>query len=334
MATPRTDLKANSARPGALAAPVPGVEQQQQVAQDIASTPPPVLAYQAGGFAKSCGAKFVIDTQDLWPEAFYSFLPGIFRQIAYPFFVPMYRKVQKTYKLADFIICTSQGYLERAKRTGAAKKPYAIIPLGLDYAFFNSKIEEGCRKEFTKPAGEIWFIYGGSLTRNHDFLTPIKAFAKIYKSLKFPARLFVAGQGYMYEKAKKIIAQLDSANIILTGFLDVGTYTYLLKQCDVGFNCSWPETNIHLPYKLFYYFAAGIAVLNTMPGECSEILSRNDCGLDYKAGNVDNCAEAIKKVINDMTKLHTMQKNSRHLAQTVYDRDRLYQKYIDVIEKL
>ena len=80
--------------------------------------------------------------------------------------------------------------------------------------------------------------------------------------------------------------------------------------------------------------AAGLAVLNTMPGECSQIINQNQCGLDYKAGDINSCIQAIKEIVSNLDRLHTMQQNSRRLAEEVYDRKVLYQQYAELIEEV
>jgi glycosyltransferase involved in cell wall biosynthesis len=300
----------------------------------IASSPPPMLAYQAAKFAKECGAKVIVDVQDIWPDAFYSFIPNSLRPLCSIAFLPWSRKANNAYKLADAIIGLTETYVTLVTKRVGVKKISAAIPLGLDYRLFDSAAPKGYCPELTKPAGEIWFTYAGSLTRNHDFLTLTKAFAKTYRTLGVRARLFIAGQGYLSGELRHIIEKQRLANITQTGFLDLNSLAYLLTQCDIGFNPSWPETMIYLPYRLFYYFAAGLAILNTMPGECSQIVSNNQCGLDYQAGDVDSCARAIKEIVSDPGRLRAMQQNSRRLAETTYDRRVLYQHYVKLVEKV
>ena len=300
----------------------------------VASLPPPMLTYQAAKFAKNCGAKMIVDLQDVWPEVFYSFVPNWLRPLCSVGFLPWGIRAKNAYKLADAVIGLTETYIAHVEKLVGRKEITAGSPLGLDCQLFDSVAPKGCCEEFTKPPGEVWFTYAGSLTRNHDFLTAVKAFSKIYDSLNVKTRLFVAGQGHLSGKLTRLIQGHGLENVTQTGFLDLSRLAYLLTQCDVGFNPSWPETMIYLPYKLFYYFAAGLAILNTMPGECSRIIGQNQCGLDYRAGDVDSCAEAIRQIVSDTSRLQTLQRNSRRMAESVYDRKILYQKYANLIEEV
>jgi glycosyltransferase involved in cell wall biosynthesis len=90
---------------------------------------------------------------------------------------------------------------------------------------------------------------------------------------------------------------------------------------------------IYLPNKIFYYFAAGLAVLNTIGGQCSNIVRDSKSGLDYEAGNVQSCVNAIKKVAQDADVFEAMKNNSRQQAVSTYDRNILYSKFVNLIEK-
>lgn len=123
-------------------------------------------------------------------------------------------------------------------------------------------------------------------------------------------------------------------NVSLMGFLEFETWAYLLTQCDAGFNASFPEAMIFLPNKVFYYLAAGAAVLNTIPGQCSRIVREGGCGLDYRAGDVKSCVAAIEHVVRDAAARSAMQRAARELVETRYDRAVLFPKYAELIEEL
>jgi glycosyltransferase involved in cell wall biosynthesis len=76
-----------------------------------------------------------------------------------------------------------------------------------------------------------------------------------------------------------------------------------------------------------------VAVLNTIPGQCSRIVAEGGCGLDCRAGDVKGCAAAIERLANDEPQRTAMGRAARRLAETVYDRAVCYPKYVEFIEK-
>ena len=187
---------------------------------------------------------------------------------------------------------------------------------------------------WNKPAGDVWLAYTGSLNRSYDFLTIIRSAARIQKAHGDRVRFFLTGRGEHAKLAEQLIREQSLSNVTLTGFLEFNTWAHLLQQCDVGFNASFPEALIYLPNKVFYYLAAGAAVLNTIPGQCSEIIRQAQCGLDYQAGNVESCTQAIEQLLVDPPRRIAMGQAARHAAETLYDRRVLFPKFVDFIEKM
>jgi len=299
----------------------------------LASAPPPTLARQAAEVGKEYAAKVIIDVQDLWPETFYRAVPNFLRPLLFIALEPWQRAARDAYRAADAIVGVADAYVERALKLSGPKTIAATIPLGINLDQFDAAAQ-GRYEELTKPAGEIWLAYTGSLNRSYDCLTLLHAFAGIRKTLNATTRLFITGGGELRQKLERIIRQNNLTNVTLTGFLEFNRWVYLLNQCDIGFNASFPEAMIYLPNKVFYYFAASLAVLNTIPGQCSQIIREGRCGLDYKAGDIDSCARAIEQVVNNREELTAMQAGSRRLAQTCYDRKVLYPQYVSLIEQV
>ncbi len=106
----------------------------------------------------------------------------------------------------------------------------------------------------------------------------------------------------------------------MTGFLEFPEWAFVLSQADVGFNAAFPHALIFFPNKIFYYFAAGAAVLNTIPGQCAELIDQHSCGLNYTAGDPGSCFDAIERLVESPDELSAMKAASRRLAEQVYDR--------------
>lgn len=300
----------------------------------IASVPPPALAVAVGRFARSINARFIVDIQDLWPETFLRLAPTILQPLAKLILTPMQHTACKAYRLADAIVGVGDGYIERAVELTDSKAVTRTIPIGIDLTNFDAAVKDGPSEKFTKPQDELWLAYTGSLNRSYDCLTIIHAFAHLQRRSQRPMRLFLTGRGELSELAEKLIRDYGLANVTLTGFLDFPEWAYLLSQCDIGFNASFPEAMIFMPNKMFYYMAGGVAILNTIPGQCSQIVQGSHCGLDYRAGNVEDCARVMEELIAQPERLSEMKHASRSLAESTYDRKILYSHYVELIENL
>ncbi len=297
----------------------------------LVSAPPPFLAKAAVHYAKNNGAKSIIDIQDLWPETFYRLTSGLARSILKLVLMPWKLASKSAYCNADVIVGVADQYVNHALEMGANPQKHITIPLGVDLGQFQQASRDGVCDKFTKPEDEIWFAYTGSLNVSYDCLTLTKAFIEAEKKTDKKIKLFITGRGQLDNELDSIISDSGSNSIIRTGFLDFPQWAYLLSQCDVGFNASFPEAMIYLPNKIFYYFAAGCAVLNTIPGQCSQIVADANCGLDYPAGDIKSCCGEILKLINDDSILNDMKSRALLQCTNTYDRSIVYDSYVNCI---
>jgi glycosyltransferase involved in cell wall biosynthesis len=293
-----------------------------------------MLAAAAAKIGQCRGARVMIDVQDRWPDVFLSVAPRWSRAALHPAIWALRRSVRKAAAACDAIVGVADAYVEDFLRETRAPKITATIPLGVDLAAFDAAAKAGRCPEFTKPAGRVWLAYSGSLNRSYDFLTILHAAGRVAPDLRSKFHIFFTSRGELADRAARVVRAQKLAAVSLTGFLPFEKWAYLLTQCDAGFNASLPASFIYLPNKVFYYFAAGVAVLNTISGQCSRILRAAGCGLDYRPGDVNGCVAAIEQVIRDDAGRTAMARASRRLAETTYDRKLLFPQYAALIEKL
>ena len=302
----------------------------------IASSPPPGLAMTAVTTAHTLGARAILDVQDLWPETFTRLLPGPLRPLGATALWPMHWAAQKAARRADALVGVADAYVQRAlELSHRADQRTAMIPLGIDLAVFDAAASRGKQPELTKPPGDIWLAYTGSLSRSYDPLTILQA-AEYFRNNPTGRRLrfFITGRGELLSAAQRQVESRGLNNVTLSGFLDFDAWAHLLSQCDIAFNASFPDAMIFLPNKIFYYLAAGAAVLNTIPGQCSRLVKDGACGADYAAGDAAGCVGAIRRLLEMPPRLADMRRAARRLAERVYDRRILYQPYVELIESL
>jgi glycosyltransferase involved in cell wall biosynthesis len=300
----------------------------------VASSPPPALAAAATQAGRQRGAKVLIDVQDCWPDAFTFLAPRPLRPALRPMVWLLRRHIRYVANNCDAVVGVADAYVNDFQKETRKLRLTASIPLGVDLATFDAAACAGRCREFTKPAGQVWLAHIGSLNRSYDCLTVLRAAARIDRPLREHVRVFMTSRGELADRAARLVRAHELVHVTLTGFLPFERWAYLLTQCDAGFNAIFPETMICLPNKVFYYLAAGVAVLNTVPGECSQIVRDGGCGFDYRAGDADDCAAAIEKIVRDNAERTAMKQASRGLAETVYDRALLFPKYVDLIERL
>lgn len=300
----------------------------------LASAPPLESAWHSARLGQVWGVPTLIDIQDSWPSALPRMLPRPLRAVSRLLLRRYYRLEREACTGAAGIVGVAQGYLDRGLEVGGPKRHTGVFPLGVSLKEVDAAIERGAAvgEKWTKPQGHVWLIYSGSLSHNYDFLTIIHAARQAKAKYGDRVRFIITGQGELAEQGRRLVRDHGLSNVTMTGFLDFDEWAYLISQVDAGFNAAFPDALIYFPNKIFYYLAAGAAVLNTIPGQCAEVVAENGCGLNYEAGDVAGCFAAIERLVESPDERRAMGAAARRLAETRYDRAIVYREMTEFLE--
>jgi glycosyltransferase involved in cell wall biosynthesis len=313
----------------------------------LASLPPLEGPEAAARLAKRLDALFVCDVQDLWPETFERLLPGPkwLRGLITPFFLRgMGRRRDTLLATADAISATSNTYLEavagRLATLGndAQSKPTHVCNLGAylqEYAEpprlsptqIDASLEAG--PDASQP---VKCVYSGTLEAGQDLDTLITA-ARLLGSAGTAAEIHVAGTGSLEARLRGAAEGLRGpCRLIVHGLLERRDYVKLLAAADIGLVLVKPETMVALPNKACDYAAAGLAIVNSLPGELERLVSDHQAGLTYTAGDAASLARAIAAFATNRRLLDDCRQGSRRLAEAAFDREKTYLQFAKWLE--
>ena len=285
------------------------------------------VAYIAAIFANENNIKFVIDIQDLWPEAFKMvFHVPILSNII---FYPMQKKADYIYSKADKIIAVSQTYSARALIVNKKCEKAQSVFLGTELAHFDRLAEEN--KISDKPKDEIWLAYAGTLGHSYDLTTVIDAL-KIIKDIGIMnIKFIIMGDGPLKQKFEEY-AKSKSINALFTGKLGYGEMVGTLTACDIAVNPISKGSMGSIINKHGDYAAASLRVINTQ--ECIEyrdLVDEYQMGLNCENSNPQDLAEKLIIIYKNEHLRRGMAINSRRLANDKFDRKKTYQKIVELI---
>ncbi|MFM7413173.1 MAG: hypothetical protein ACKO6E_08195, partial [Planctomycetota bacterium] len=123
-----------------------------------------------------------------------------------------------------------------------------------------------------------------------------------------------------------------SCHMEVHGLLPRQAYANLLARCDVGLVCVKPESRVAVPYKACDYAAAGLALVNSLPGELQQLIDQHDAGVAYTAGDATSLARALAGLASDRVRLTACRHGAHRLAATAFDRERTYPKFAEWLE--
>lgn len=282
-------------------------------------------AIVAAKYAKENNIRFIIDIQDLWPEAFkmvFNF-PVISDIIFYPF----KRKADYIYKAADEIIAVSETYVNRALKVNKKCKKGNSVFLGTELNYFDKLAKENKLRH--KPQDEIWLAYIGTLGYSYDLKCVIDALALLKDN--FNIKFIVMGSGPLSSKFKEY-AKKRRIYADFMGRLSYGKMVGFLTACDIAVNPISRGAAQSIINKHADYAAAGLPVLNTQEcGEYRNLISEYNAGLNCENNNSNDLAKKLEKLSKEKNLRITMGKNSRRLAEEKFDRDSTYPFIINKI---
>jgi glycosyltransferase involved in cell wall biosynthesis len=323
----------------------------------VASLPPLEGPEAAARLAKRLDANLVVDLMDVWPETFERLLPGPqwLRKALYPLlFGRMAKRRQALLDSADAVSSCARGYLDVIPEATRGDKPRHVCHLGAWLPEFESpprlidEIPDTTTVPTAEPTGTdatvsaaptsastaapLACVYAGTLEAGQDLDTLLAA-ARLLSAQGVSATLHVAGTGRL-EPSLRAAAQTirGSCAVRVHGLLNRGDYVHLLSECDVGLVLVKPESLVAVPYKVCDYAAAGLAIVNPLPGELEQFVSEYRAGLPYTAGNGDSLARAIATLAGDRRRLLDMRHGARRLAESEFDREKTYARFADWLE--
>ena len=236
----------------------------------IASLPPLAACGAALDFCRRTGARFVVDVMDAWPETFYRLAPAWL-------FAPLRAAARRIYRSASAVTAVAARYLDLARSYGATA-PCHLCHHGIELA--------ARPPAPASPASPFRLVYLGAMGVSYDLETVIDA----VKGLA-DVELELAGSGPREEALRARAA--DCPRIRFHGYLsDAGVQALLARAC-AGVVPLYPASCVGIPYKLADYAAAGLRVVNSLPGETAELIARHAAGVLYKAGSVPSFQEAV-----------------------------------------
>ena len=292
--------------------------------------PPNDVAREIGKAAHKFNIPFVVDVNDLWPEAFRVAFDVPF--LSDVLFAPFYRQARAVYQMADAVVGTSDEYRERGLRDARAGIPSETVYVGNQLCEFDAGIAAHASK-IDKPAGDIWVSYAGTLSACYDLETLVKAMALVQKTHP-EAKLQILGDGSERDNLKAA-AHSSGAEVVFHGYLPYSQMAAWLSKSDITINSLVEKAAQSIVTKIGDYLAAGKPMVNT---SCSKEfrakVEADGFGVNVKPGDAEGMAEVLVNLIEDPQRRSRMGERARAIAEEQFDRPHSYLKTVRLIEEL
>ncbi|MCX5847584.1 MAG: hypothetical protein NTW12_14730 [Deltaproteobacteria bacterium] len=246
-------------------------------------------------FARVIGARFIVDIHDTWPESILSVTKlNFITKVGYYVWKAC---ADFPLRYADYVFSESVQYAERANsiRKSSEQSRAQAIYLGGDPDYYRSILPAERLPEKLQSAKFI-VAYAGTLGENYDLDCLIDAFAN-FESECPEAGLLILGGGEREMAIRTKIADV-SIKAWVSGRLPYRILLGYLKRSHIGLNCFKAGGNVAYSYKLNDYLLLGLPVINSLEGESAHLISTQDLGVNYQAGNPESLLNALRACYN------------------------------------
>lgn len=294
--------------------------------------PPNVLSAKVGKLCHKNKIPFIVDIEDLWPEAMkmvvnIPFLGNIL-------FLPYWIDAEKTYKYADGVVGTSDEYTQRAFKKIKKNIPSATVYVGTEVDIF----DEGVRKysgEFEKPSGEFWVTYAGSIGASYDIKTLIDAAKIILEQGITSIKFYILGTGSLKDEMEEYARSLSCTNVEFLGYVEYQKMAAFLSKSDILINSYIKNAPQSIVTKIGDYLSSGKPMINTLYSrEFCGLVKKDSFGLNVEAENADRLVDAVLRLYKATPLREKMGTNARRCAEEKFDRKTSYMKVVGIIEVL
>ena len=282
---------------------------------------------EAAKYCEKNNIRFIIDIQDIWPEAFQMALDvPVISDIA---FFPFKLIADAIYKRADEIIAVSDTYVKRALNVNSKCKSGHTVFLG-------TKLETYDNGALTKPFIEktndkIWIGYCGSLSTSYDIPNLIRAAKILHDKNIQNIKLIIMGDG-AHKQIFESIAKDSGICTVFTGRLIYEQMCATLNQCDIVVNPIKHGSAASIINKHGDYAFSGLPVVNSQESiEYRNLIEQYNMGLNCKNEDAEDMAAKLKTLILDKKLRIEMGKNARRCAEECFNRANSYSIIFELI---
>lgn len=289
------------------------------------------LASVAAEHAKRQGIPFVVDIEDLWPEAMRMVLDvPVVSDVLFSYFSIT---AKKAYRLADGAVGSSDTYRDEPLKYNVRVPKSVTVYVGNELGAFDQEVQENLDR-VEKPDDEFWVTYAGTLGTSYDIATLIRAADILEKQGVHNLRVVLLGDGPLRPEFEKLAGEL-SGKVTFVGYVPHSLMAAYLAKSDVTINSLVRKAAQSIVSKIGDYLASGHPMINTgLDPEFWKKVETDGFGVNVEPEDPEALAKVIRDLMEDPENCEKMGKIARSIGEEQFDRPRSYQKIIHLVDEL
>lgn len=256
---------------------------------------------------------YVLLIQDVWPDSVFSsgFLNGrgarVVRRLIEIF-------VNWAYREASQILVISPGMVELLASRGVARDKLSLLYNAVDTAQMTGAPSDISRPSLGISDDAFVLMYAGNHGAAQSLDVLVDAVGRHENSDK-EVHLVMVGDGLVKNRLEGQAAAVAPGRVHLLGSQPREAMASLMEFADVQVVslANEPLFEVTMPSKVQGMMAMGQPVLAVAAGDVSDVVTRAECGLAARPGDVDDVADAIHRLMRlsaeELTKLGAAGRN-------------------------
>lgn len=289
------------------------------------------LASVAAQHAKNRNVPFLVDIEDLWPEAMRMVLdvPAV-SDVLFSYFTIA---AKMTYRLTDGAVGSSDTYRDEPLKYKVRVPKSVTVYVGNELDVFDQGVRDNLEK-VEKPEGEFWVTYAGTLGTSYDIATLIRAADILEKRGVHNLRVVLLGDGPLRSEFERLAGEL-TGKVTFVGYVPYSLMAAYLVKSDVTVNSLVRKAAQSIVSKIGDYLDCGHPMINTgLDPEFKKKVEDDGFGVNVDPEDPDALADAIQNLMNDPQGCARMGAIARKIGEEQFDRHRTYQKIIHLADQL
>jgi len=271
--------------------------------------------------------KYIFEVRDLWPEV--PIQMGAFKN---PLIIGLTRWLEKTiYKNAEHVIALSPGMQDGVIKYIPKEKTSMIPNMSKKDEFWPREKDYDLMKQIGLKEGYLKVIHFGALGEANGIDTIIES-ASLLKEQKI--QFLFLGAGSTEERLKKVIEQKNIKNVLFHNRTPMELTSAIVNCCDISLVSfkDLPILYTNSPNKLFDSLSAGKPIIVNSAGWTKDMVEEYNCGYYVNPNQPKELVDKVLYLKNNSDIVKQMGRNSRNLAETVYDKSILCKQFVETVE--
>jgi len=293
-------------------------------------SPPIFLGLSAYVIGKLFKSPFVIEVNDLWPEA-----PIALGMIKNKYLINLSKKLEKfIYKKAHKIFFYSHIMRRYVINLGINRGKTEIHPLWIDTEFFKPTNSNKRILKQHQIDNKFIIMYAGNIGKAQGLEHLIDCAKLLHKINKM--EFVIIGDGIERNELIKKSENYKLDNIKFINQQPKEKIIKFLSAADVLFlhlNKA-PHRLGTIPAKILTYMSMGKPILAALDGEAAELINNHQCGIKVEPENPQAIAKGILALYKNEALRNELGENARHCAIYYYSKSKLLSELETSLQKL